>query len=58
MKQMTFMVAMKDFFGTKPGQTAAQFMLEMKEACGAANDPRRDFYIAGLKANGYDIVSI
>ena len=54
-KEMTFVAAMRDFFGLQPGQTATQFMLEMKAACGAANDPRRQFFIDGLQANGYTI---
>lgn len=55
MKKMTFVNAMMDFFGKHPGQTATQFMLEIKTVAGAANDPRREFWIEGLTANGYDI---
>lgn len=56
-KKMTFMVAMQDFFGKKEGQNAADFMKEMREACGAAGSPQRDFWIEGLRSNDYEIVS-
>ena len=31
-KQMSFMAACKDYFGTHPGQTALQFAQEIKQA--------------------------
>ena len=58
MKKMTFIAAMKDFFDMKLGQPATQFAIEIREACGAQNDPRREFYIAGLEMNGYEIVPL
>lgn len=51
-KQMTFIVAMKDFFGLKPGQNAADFMKEVR----ALDDADRAYFKAGLEKNGYEIV--
>jgi hypothetical protein len=54
-KPMSFVVAMRDFFGQHPGQTLTDFQKEVVQACGAATDPRRQFWIDGLTANGYTI---
>lgn len=50
-KQMTFVVAMKDFFGLKEGQNAAGFMAEIK----ALDQNDRAYFKAGLEQNGYEI---
>lgn len=53
MKQMTFISAMKDYFGMKAGQTAMDFMQEIK----ALTSEDRDWFKANLPSVGYEIVS-
>lgn len=53
MKQMTFISAMKDYFGMKSGQTSMEFMGEIK-ALTAAD---RDWFKANLPKVGYEIVA-
>lgn len=50
-KPNTFMAAMKDFFGLRPGQTLMEFRDEIKEL--SADD--RAYFATGLRANGYPI---
>lgn len=52
-KQMSFAVAMKDFFGLKEGQNSSGFMQEIK-ALDAAD---RAYFKAGLEQNGYEIMN-
>jgi len=51
-KEMTFLAAMKDFFGYRPGNTAADFMKEIR----ALDDKSRAFFKSGLEQNGYKII--
>lgn len=51
MKEMTFIQAMKDFFGLLPGKSLQDFMAEVKAL------PERASWIAGLEANGYVITN-
>lgn len=53
MKQMTFITAMKDYFGMHPNQTAMEFMQEIK----ALTPQDRDWFKANLPSVGYEIVS-
>ena len=50
-KPTSFMVAMKHFFGFKPGQKLGEFSDEVKQA------GNREFLIEGLRQNGYEITS-
>ena len=50
-KPMSFTAACKDFFGVKPGQTALDFMKEVK----ALTEADKAEIKAGLEANGYQI---
>lgn len=52
-KEMTFAIAMKDFFGLKPGQNMAGFIAEMQ----ALDQADRAYFRAGLEANGYKITN-
>ena len=47
---MTYVQAMKHFFGMLPGQTLMQFSQELISVRDC-----KDEFIAGLKANGYTI---
>lgn len=52
-KELTFAVAMKDFFGLKEGETMAGFMGELK----VLNPVDRAYFKDGLEATGlYKIV--
>lgn len=53
MKQMTFISAMKDYFGMKQRQTSMEFMAEIK----ALTVQDRDWFKANLPSVGYEIVS-
>lgn len=53
MKTMTFLTAMRDYFGMKPGQTAMEFMQEIK----ALNTAERDWFKANLATVGYEITA-
>ena len=53
MKQMTFVAAMRDFFGMKPGETLQEFMQEMKAL---TQEDREDFRIM-LGQVGYTIIA-
>jgi len=46
---MTFIAAMKDFFGMKDGQTLTQFSAELK----ALDEKEKEFFKLGLQQNGY-----
>lgn len=50
-KEMNFVGACKDFFGVKEGQTAIQFLKEVKEL---TPEDRAEVQ-AGLEQNGYTI---
>lgn len=52
MKRMSYVAAMKDFFGLQPGQTLTQFSAELK----ALSDADREYFKAGLAQNGYEII--
>jgi hypothetical protein len=47
----TFMSAMMDYFGKKPGQSAMEFMQEVK----ALNDGDRKYFFDLLRAVGYPL---
>jgi hypothetical protein len=47
----SFVIAMKDFFGLQPGQSAAGFMAEIKNL----NDAEKAFFRADLIAQGVAI---
>ena len=53
MKKMTFVAAMKDYFGYKTGQTPTSFMQEMK----ALTDEDKAWFRANLPSVGYEIVN-
>ena len=53
MKKLTFIAAMKDYFGTKAGQTSVEFMKEIKEL----TNEDREWFRANLPKVGYEIVS-
>ena len=54
MKQMTFVQAMKDFFGLRPGATGAlDFMQEIK----ALDADERAWFRENLATVGYEIVN-
>ena len=53
MKQMTFLSAMREYFGMKPNQTAMEFMQEIK----ALSAAERDWFKSHLATVGYEIVS-
>lgn len=52
-KQLSFVQAMKDYFGLKPQQTALGFMQEMK----ALSDEDKAWFRANLPKVGYEIVN-
>jgi hypothetical protein len=52
-KQMTFVAAMRDYFGLKPGQAPASFLQEMK----ALTDNDKAWFRAELPKVGYEIVA-
>lgn len=52
MKQMTFIAAMKDYFGSN-GKTSLEFMAEIK----ALTSTDREWFRANLPSVGYDIVA-
>lgn len=52
LKSMTFVAAMKDFFGYRPNTTAIDFMKEIR----ALDDKDRAYFKAALEASGYEIV--
>lgn len=54
MKDVTFAIAMKEFFGLKEGQTTSGFMLELKEL--TAED--RVYFTEHLKSVGYNVISL
>jgi hypothetical protein len=47
---MSYIVAMKDFFGLRPDQKIAEFQAEVK-----AVEPWKAEFIKGLELNGYVI---
>ncbi len=51
MKKMTFMVAMRDYFGMKPGQKLMEFMAEIK----ALSADERAWFKANLGTVGYEV---
>jgi hypothetical protein len=53
-KQMTFMMACREFFGLHAGQTNMQFAQEIK----ALTDADKAEITAGLVQNGYEIVAV
>ena len=48
---MSFVMAMKDFFGMKPGQKLGEFSNELK----ALDEKDRAYFKKGLEDNGYII---
>ncbi|MGH6672971.1 MAG: hypothetical protein ACRECV_13495 [Xanthobacteraceae bacterium] len=52
-KQMTFVAAMRDYFGLKPGQTPADFLREMKEL----GEEDKTSFKTELSNVGYEIVA-
>jgi hypothetical protein len=52
MKQMTFIQAMKDYFGLLPDQTPVGFMKEIK----ALSPDERSWFRSTLPSVGYQIV--
>jgi len=52
MKRMTFVQAMKDYFGLRPEQTPTGFMHEMK----ALTSEDREWFKANLPKVGYEII--
>jgi hypothetical protein len=53
MKKMTFLTAMRDYFGSKPGQTAMEFMQEIK----ALSTAEREWFKQNLSTVGYEVVA-
>lgn len=53
MKQMTFITAMKDYFGLKANQTAMDFMQEIK----TLNPIEREWFRTNLATVGYEIIA-
>lgn len=53
MKSMTFVAACKDFFGMKQGQTATDFMKEIREL----TPEDRTYLTALFPSVGYEIVT-
>lgn len=53
MKKMTFITAMKDYFGVRSGQSNLDFMNEIKSL--TASD--RDWFRTNLATVGYEIVA-
>jgi hypothetical protein len=53
LKEKSFVAAMMDFFGRKPGQTMGDFSAELR----ALTPQDREYFTAGLEQNGYKIVS-
>jgi hypothetical protein len=52
MEPMSYVKAMKDFFGFKPGQSLMEFAAELK----ALTPADKLEFIEGLKQNGYIII--
>lgn len=52
MKKMSFVAAMKDYFGVRPGSTSVEFMKEIR----ALQGPEREFFKTNLPKVGYEIV--
>jgi len=52
MKKMSFVAAMKDYFGLKVNQTSLQFMQEIK----ALQGPDREFFKTHLSDVGYEVI--
>lgn len=50
-KPMSFVMAMREFFGRKDGQSLTEFAAELK----TLNDAEKAFFIAGLKEAGFNI---
>jgi hypothetical protein len=50
-KEMTFALAMRDFFGPKEGEGMAGFMKELK----ALDEADKGYFKQGLEQNGYTI---
>jgi len=53
MKDMTFLSAMREYFGMKASQTAMEFMQEIK----ALTSEERDWFKVNLATVGYNIVA-
>lgn len=52
MKQKSFLAAMKDYFGYKPGQTMQQFA----EECRELDDEERKWFKDNLASVGYIVI--
>jgi len=52
-KSLGLIAALRDFMGLKTGQKLTEFMVEVKAAI--ADPADREFWKAGLEANGYTI---
>ena len=52
-KQMSLIIACKDYFGLRPNQTAMDFMREFKEL----TDKDKSFFRDHLPSVGYEITS-
>jgi hypothetical protein len=52
-KSLTFMMAMKDFFGLLPEMSLPDFMKDVRRL----SDEERKYFQTGLEANGYEIVA-
>ena len=52
MKQMSFVAAMKDYFGLRDGQTPMDFLKEIK----ALTDDDKAWFRANLPSVGYEVV--
>ena len=51
-KQMSFVEAMRDYFGLQPGQTLTSFFQELKHL----SPEEREYFKQGLKQFGYELI--
>lgn len=54
MKKMTFVQAMKDFFGLRESTTNLEFMREMRDL----TDSDKDWFRTNLPKVGYELITV
>ena len=54
MKEMSFVTAMKDYFGILPGKTTSDFLQELK----ALTPEDREYFKKRLETVGYKVVQL
>lgn len=54
MKSMTFVTAMKDYFGLQPGETVSGFLTEIR----ALTDADKAWFRANLPSVGYEVLNV